>query len=473
MALPQSNREDSHRQKLRQDSEYLKKIEEIKRLSESGKYQEAMEAANEVLADNFDDSLAIFFLAYCLLKTERFGLAYNLFRRCADLNPSKSEPWNNAGMCHQETWNLEDAEKCFRKSLQLEPENAAAMQNLALIYVNKCLPDEALKWISRAEKTNQPTWQALDNKALALLMKGEWKEGWACYRATAGRDKVRQLRAYKEPEEPMWTGERGRVVIYGTQGLGDELSFASCIPDAMKKAEVIIDCDHRLEGLFKRSFPEAKVYGTRFKDVTWEAEIDYSIPSDCLPSIFRNSTEEFPGTQYLRADPERRIQWRALFDTLKRPTIGIAWTGGRKNTGRKKRSLTLDDLEPILRSIDATWVCLEYKDRSEEIESFKKKTGIHIHEWKRATQTQDYDDTAALVAELDCVVSVTTAVIHLSGALGKDCYCLVPNLPRWFYKVEGDSMPWYKSVRLYRQTKGGTWPIQDIANLLKLKYGHR
>jgi ADP-heptose:LPS heptosyltransferase len=120
-------------------------------------------------------------------------------------------------------------------------------------------------------------------------------------------------------------------------------------------------------------------------------------------------------------------------------------------------------------------VSLEYVDHADHIEAFRKKTGIQIHEWKRATQTQDYDDTAGLVAELDCVVSVTTAVIHLAGALGKDCFCLVPSLPRWFYRIEGDSLPWYKSVRLYRQPKGESWdkPIEQIANTLKLRYGSR
>jgi Flp pilus assembly protein TadD len=454
---------------------YLKRIEEVRRLAEDvGNYQEAMTKANELLTDNFNDSLALFLLGYCLLKTERFGLAYNIFRRVVELTPNKSEPWNNAGMCHQEMWNLEDAERCFRKSLQLEPNDPAAMNNLALVYINRCLPDEAMKWIRRAEQTGKSTWEGLDNKALALLMLGQWQEGWAAYKATAGRQKVRQLRSYCEPEEPFWEGQRGSVVVYGTQGIGDELSFASCIPDMMEKNEVIVDCDHRLEGLFRRSFPQAKVYGTRFKEAKWNEKIDYSVPIDCLPSYFRNKNEDYPGTPYLKADPERRLQWRSLFDTMRKPVIGLSWTGGRKNTGKKKRSLTLDQLEPILRSVDATWVSLEYVDHADHIEAFTKRTGIEIKEWKRATQTQDYDDTAALVAELDCVVSVTTAVIHLAGALGKDCFCLVPSLPRWWYGLEGDTSRWYKSLRMYRQPKDD-WskPIKEISNVLKLRYGSR
>lgn len=458
MALPKNDEQNPRR----------KKLEEARQLASREDYQGCLQVANEVLSEDFSDAIALFLVGYCLLKTERFGLAYNVFRMVSAMQPDRSEPWNNAGMCHQETWNLDDAEKCFRKSLQLEPGNVAAMQNLALICVNRCQPEEALKWISRAEKSEKPSWEALDNKALALLMKREWKEGWECYKQTAGRHKMRQLRAYRDPEEPMWEGQKGTVVVYGTQGLGDEVSFASCIPDAIEKADVIVDCDHRLEGLFRRSFPKAKVYGTRFKDPTWKADVDYSTPIDCLPSIFRNRTEDFPGAPYLKADPERRIQWRALFDTLKKPVIGIAWTGGLNNTGKKKRSLSLESLEPILRSVDATWVSLEYRDRNDEIQAFAEQ-GIQIHQWKRATQTDDYDDAAGLVSELDLVISVTTAAVHLSGALGKECWCIAPNRPRWWYGLEGD-LPWYKSVKMFRQDKEGTWPIEEISRLLKLRY---
>lgn len=413
----------------------------------------------------------MFLMAYCFLKGEKFGLAYNLFMRCIDIHPLKSEPWNNAGMCHQETWNLDDAERCFRKSLELEPGNQAAMANLALIAINRCQPEEALKWIGKAGKVAALNWEALDNKALALLMKRDWKEGWECYRATAGYQKQRPIKKYATPDEPDWNGEPGNVVLYSTQGLGDEISFASCIPDAIQKASITLDCDPRLEGLFRRSFPEAKVYGTRFKDeIPWSEQVDYSLAFDCLPQMFRNRTEDFPGASYLKADPERRIQWNALLKSYGKPAIGIAWTGGLATTGSKKRSLSLEDIAPILKSVDATWVALEYKDRTEDIREFEAKHGIKIHQWERAVSTMDYDDTAGLVAELDLVITVCTAVVHLSGALGKECWCLVPSKPRWWYGISGDDVPWYRSVKLFRQKQSGPWPIDEVKKLLRLRF---
>lgn len=454
MEISKNNEQDSYRQKL----------EEIKQLAEKGEYAESMAMAMQCVDEDFDDALALFMVGYNLLKMEKFGLAYNVFRRVAVLQPNRAEPWNNAGMCHQETWNLDDGEKCFRRALQLEPDkNVAALQNIALIHVNRCNPEEALKWCRRAEETKMESWETKDTKALALLMLRQWEEGWRLYDETAGRHKQRQLRYYSDPPEPRWRGEKGSVVVYGMQGIGDEISFASCIPDAMKKADVIIDCDKRLEGLFRRSFPGARVYGTRFKPRYWNDHADYSIPCDCLPHLFRNKNEDFPGTQFLGADPERRLQWRALFDTYKKPVIGIAWTGGVKHTGKGKRSLTLDDYKPILEAVDATWVSLEYRERPDD---------PRIKVFPRATMTNDYDDTAAMVAELDLVITVTTAVVHLSGGLGKECWCLAPNKPRWFYGLEGD-MPWYKSVKMFRQAKDGKWPIDEIVRLLKLRYSCR
>jgi tetratricopeptide (TPR) repeat protein len=465
MALSKSDEQDS-----------LRKIEVAKQAMLEGDSTTTLRLANEVLDKNFDDPIALYLAAQSLQKSGRWGLAYNLFKRVSQLQPERSEPWNMAGMCLEKMWHLDGAEKCFKEALKRNPANHAALQNMSLIEINRCRPDEALKWIERAEKFGVTTWENTDNKAMALLMKRDWS-GWKLYRETSGRTKPRQMRTYNDPDEPMWNGEPGSVVIYGNQGIGDEIAFSSCIVDACKVAEVIVDCDHRIANLFKRSFPEAKVYGTRFKDDRdWDHAIDYSVPVDCLPSIFRNDGE-FPGTPFLKADPERRIQWRALFDTFKRPVIGVAWTGGADHTGRKKRSLSLEQMLPIFKSVEATWVSLEYRDVKDELEEFEMAHGVKILDYPRATRTHellDYDDTAGLVSELDLVISVTTAVVHLSGGLGKECFVLVPSKPRWWYGIQGDETPWYgKPVKLFRQPNEHDWdtPIGQIVKILRLRYG--
>ena len=460
MALPENYKQDSS-----------SKIEKAGRFLESGESAEALVLAGDVLNEEFDNPLALYIAAQSLYRAGRYGLAFNLFKRCAQIDPARPEPWNMQGVCCEQTWRLDEAEKLFKESLKRNPKNYAALENLALVEINRCRPDEALKWCAAVEKLGVETFESLDNKAMALLMKRDWS-GWEYYRQTSGHTKQRPLRAYNDPEEPVWNGEPGSVVVYSNQGIGDEIAFASCVPDACEKAEIILDCDERMEGLFRRSFPKAKVYGTRFKESRdWDHLVDYSTPIDCLPSLFRKKDSDFTGRPYLVADPERRVQWRALFDTYKKPVIGIAWTGGIQHTGARKRSLTLEQLQPVFESVDAVWVSLEYRDRRKQIEEFRLETGIEIKDFPRAVHAVDYDETAALVAELDSVVSVCTAAVHLSGALGKDCFCLAPNKPRWFYGMDGD-IPWYRSVKMFRQAKDGTWPLEELITRLRLKHGH-
>jgi hypothetical protein len=453
VAIPQDDEQDTSRE-----------VALAAKAVDQENYTEAIGLAADVLEKEFDNPLALYVAGMALYRTKRHGLAYTLFKRCAQIDNSRPEPWNMLGVCAEQTWQMDLAERHFKESLKRNPSGHEAMENLSLVELNRCNPDESLKWAARAEAVGSKTHENNENRAMALLMKRDWS-GWKYYKEASGGTKQRTLRNYCG--EPMWNGEPGLVGVYGNQGMGDEIAFASCIPDAAKKASLIIECDERLEGLFKRSFPYAKVYGTRLKESRdWDHLVDYSIPVDSLPYFFRQKDEDFPGTPYLVADPERRLQWRALFDSYKKPVIGISWSGGTTLTGSGKRSLGLENWIPILKSIDAVWVSLEYKDRRQKIAEFQEETGIEIKNFERAVNVLNYDETAAMVAELDLVISVTTAVVHLSGALGKQCWCIAPNKPRWFYGLQGD-LPWYKSVKMFRQSPDGKWPTEEITRRLR------
>lgn len=182
-----------------------------------------------------------------------------------------------------------------------------------------------------------------------------------------------------------------------------------------------------MQGLFRRSFPEIEIYGTRNNpDKHWKdwRTIDYSCLIGSLAYHYRNKDTDFPGKPYLVADPERVTQWKSLLNTLPGQKVGIAWTGGMKNTFSHRRSMTLEEMLPILKTPGVTWVSLQYKDPTAEIRAFERQYGIKIHHWKRAAESADYDDMAALMKSLDCVVSVQTAGVHLAGALGVKCFVL-------------------------------------------------
>jgi hypothetical protein len=310
------------------------------------------------------------------------------------------------------------------------------------------------------------------NRGMAYLAFRRWREGWEGYTRNLGFNKDRKERIYGD--EKRWDGSKSlNIVCFGEQGIGDEITFASILNDlTFDSKSVALECDRRLEGLFKRSFPLCDVFGTRYKsDHPWSEGIkfDARVALGDLPKFYRNNGE-FPGTSYLAPSPEMSLQWRTLLRSLgPKLKVGIAWNGGISETGKDRRSIKLEALLPILKQ-DCDFISLEYKDPTAELEQLEETHGIKVHHWSWGVEAYDYDQTAALVAELDLVISVTTTVVLTAGALGKECWTLVPEKPIWMYCVDGD-FPWFHSVKVFRQN--GAWPVLEIAEKLKERIGDR
>lgn len=378
-------------------------------------------------------------MGYIMLECERFGLGYHIYQRLVELKPDHSDTWLNMGMC-LESIHIEKALECFNKALKLNPDNYKALANVGLVSLLTGNPKRCIHLCKQALAKDPNILAATHNMGLAQLMIKDWSNGWANYFKTLGVKHRKQV-DYRVPE---WKGEKGTVLVYGEQGVGDEMLYASCIPDLLKTNKVIIDSDKRLESLFKRSF-DVPVFGTRFdKDSPIMAEkFDYSCAIGQLPYFFRRNGE-FPGNAYLKVDPERSLQWRALFDSLPGKKIGIAWNGGLPSTGAKKRSLTIEDFEPLFNKSD-TFISLDYLETNDKLKCYPE-----------VMKGRSIDDMAPLVAELDYIVSCTTTVVHLAGALGTKCYTLVPTNAPWIFGDEG-GYDWSDSVELIRQRKGEKW----------------
>jgi Tfp pilus assembly protein PilF len=429
---------------------------------------EAVKLATDKLNENPDDALSLFVIAEAYSRAERFGLAANLYQRITQLRPDRLEPWNNLGMCYSGLNLDHKAREAFMQAHRVDPASHLPTANLAMAAFQAGDIPQAISWCKKTLAIEPESRAAQSTLSLCQLSRGEWEDGFRNYQASLG-GKFRKINKYRpgDDNEPFWDGTPGKsVVVYGEQGIGDEIMFSSCILDAEKTCStVILECDHRLTNLFKRSFPNVHVYGTRRQKegVTWIAEetIDYSIPIGQLPQFFRKSPQDCPGMPYLTADPERRTQWRALFDSWgPKPKIGICWSGGTKANRLKERAIGLQAFKPLFEAIDADWVSLQYKDPTKEI----RESGFHVKHFKRACETDDYDDTAALIAELDMVIGVHTAAHHMAGALGVPGIVLVPSKTIWIYEL--DSLPWYRSATLCKQKKGETWPqtLKRLAN---------
>jgi tetratricopeptide (TPR) repeat protein len=435
-----------------------------------GDLENALQVSNEVINDDPDHPVALLIAGRICMKMGRYGMSYNLLKRSLSLQDRYDTRANLAAACIP-MYRRDEAKRLLQECRRIKPQDERALALLCLLAVYDCNPRLAIDLGEKALAMNPALWDVHESVGYAHLMLGDFEKGFAGYERFVGKTKHRPI---DQPSEgcPYWQGEDGlNLVVRGEQGIGDEISFASILPEVIaRQKSVVFDCYEKLHGLFKRSFPRIEIHPTRMdKPADKDWRIGRKFDAHCLigslASHYRKSKDAFHGKPYLVADPERRVQWRALLDALPGKKIGIAWTGGRKDTGREFRSMPLEKLLPILKVPGASFVSLQYQDPTDEIAEMESVHGIKVHHWKRAAEAADYDDTAALVAELDLVISVCTSVVHLSGGLGKECWVLVPNKARWFYGVKGSASPWYGSVEMFRQEE--EWPIAQVAARLR------
>jgi tetratricopeptide (TPR) repeat protein len=399
----------------------------ILKLDQLGMYAEALHIAERSqveLGENFE---TCFFLAYARYSTGDLQGAIDAGRRAVSFRTDVPGIYVTLGSALLSMGKAEEAAASYKRALKVMPDYPDALFHLGMLN----------------------------------LMRGRYREGWAGFEY---RFKIR--RAIKRRCEPRWNGTAlgGRVLhVMREQGIGDDIMYSSCYPRLIRDAKhCFIECEPRLEKLFARSFPQATfipIVDNAIKEaVLRRDDIDVRIFSASVPGYLRNSIRDFPPHQgYLRPDAERTMFWReklsALGVGLK---VGISWRGGTVYTNRSRRTLTLAQLQPLLALPGVHWVNLQYGERTAEIAGFKAAHGIHITDWAEAIDG-DYDETAALVNELDLVISVCTSVIHLAGALGRPVWVMVPLAPEWRYGLEGETMPWYPTARLLRQTEAGSW----------------
>lgn len=432
--------------------------------AEAGNLDEAYRIADEHLRENPNAIGPLALMVYVMLSSHKPSIAYTLAKRCTELSPRDSGCWMNLGMAANDLWRDKEAERYYRRALKFctrDSQRSKVLVNLAAVLIDTGRFVDAEEISRQALALNPESPKSKANLGFCQLANRKWKEGWKNYRYCLGTE-WRPKTVYDN--EPEWDGKsKGKVVLWAEQGLGDVISFASMVPDAAEKADIILDVDKRLEGLFKRSFPQCTVYGTReAKKGKWdEGSIDYSLPMGQCGEYFRLKDSDFPGTPYLTPDPDRVFMWEQLFKSKKKPVIGLAWRGGIPRTGAKYRQWDLQQLLPILRSVDAHWVSLQYKPASKEIAAFRKEhPDIDLVEYPHATLTHDYDDTVAMTAALDHVVCMQTAITHVCGGLGVPCWVFVPKNSQWRYGSDGEEFIWAKSVRVIRQSKRGHWETE-------------
>jgi hypothetical protein len=372
----------------------------------------------------------------------------------------------NLGVLLTDLTRFDEALDCLRESLRINPQSHEAHDNLGSTLGRLGDYDAALAAHNRAIKLQPYHADAHRNRSFIWLIRGDFEQGWAEYEWRLRSPRYVGL----SPECPRWNGEdlTGKtILLHSEQGVGDTIQFIRYVAQVREhnpKAVVVI-CAECLLRLISR-FP-----GVDFVTVAGNPVPDYEVHASLLslPAIVHTTLDTVPSQiPYLSAHPSTIEFWRSILASVREPVdsqsqpqvnVGIVWQGNPRHRSDRTRSFPLRALEPLARIPGVRLISLQRDDGVDQLRALDGR--FHVAEiWDRVRESEaprDFLDTAAIIGQLDLVVTPDTAVAHLAGSLGARVWVALSSVGEWRWLLERDDSPWYPSMRLFRQTSPGDW----------------
>jgi tetratricopeptide (TPR) repeat protein len=420
-------------------------------LAELGRHEAALASYEQAIARDPDHAQAHNNLGNLLSDGARYLEALQHYERASEIRTDFIDAWVNRANLLRRLTRYEKALSSSERAIQINPDHPQAHSSRGAVLASLGRYDEALSSYRRAIELKPDLAEGLWNKAIVHLSRGEWGEGWSLYEA---RWKVKSLGLTQHCADlPAWRGQesiQGKVVLlHAEQGYGDTLQFcryASLV--AARGARVILGVPSALQSLMRSLEGVAQV-------VTQGAPppFDHHCPLLSLPLAFGTELASIPAPRrYLSADPGARARWGARLGPRTGPRIGLVWSGSATHTNDLNRSIALESVLPLTQ-YGAQFVSLQKEIRGLDAPAFARAPNIR----RFGDELIDFADAAALVSELDLVISVDTSIAHLAGALGKPVWILLPYVADWRWLQEREDSPWYPSARLFRQPAARDW----------------
>jgi len=395
-------------------------------LRAQGKMPEARDAALRAVDLEPGNAEALSALGSVQKALGEIDTALENCRAAVNLNPRSAEFHFNLGDVLRSAEDLEGAVESYETAVRLNPRLTVAYNNLAVIREEQGNATEAVRLWESALKHDPGNVGFETSLSRAYLTCGELAKSLDYGEAgfAAGLRKPNR----KIPL-PRWEGEPlegRRLLIWREQGLGDEVRFANCYPDVLAQGGTcIIEADPRLVPIFQRSFPGAEVRPETKNDALAAKDADLQIPAGSLPRLFRRTYDAFPTRPYLKPDSDLVEKWTERLESdCRGRKIGICWRSGLLTRERSRHYSNLEDWEALLRLPGYSFVNLQYGDGEKEIAAAESAFGCKIHRWPDLDLKDDLEQVLALIQSLDLIVTSSTAVADLAGALGKDTWRL-------------------------------------------------
>lgn len=472
---------------------------------QAGDLEQAEMLCREILAQQPDRDDALNLLGVMAFRAGYNDIALELIRRAIRVNPSMAEYHSNLGNLQRAAGNAQEAIASYQAALKIKPNSpevysnlgcalagegrldeavaahrsavalnpnlAEAHSNLGNTLVDQCRIDEAIAAYRSAVSIDPEHAEVQCNLAMCLLLKGEWESGWRAYEWRLKCDDGQG--SSLNFAQPRWQGEAigGRtILLHAEQGLGDAIQFiryAGLV--AGRQGRVIVQCQAELIELFKQ-LPEVAEWIATGDELP---AFDVHCPLMSLPSVFGTTLGSIPPqSPRFRAAADRSEFWRArLASDSAKLKVGMVWAGNPKHRNDRNRSIEWSLLAPLAQVPDVQLFSLQKSP------TWQTGSAGQDPPWLDYTEElHDFADTAALIENLDLVISVDTAVAHLVGSMGKPVWVLLPFAPDWRWMLNCSDSPWYPTMRLFRQDRPGDWPSvidRVVTELTSLSAAHQ
>jgi tetratricopeptide (TPR) repeat protein len=396
--------------------------------------------------------------AEVLFDLDRQAEAFAAYDHIVTHWPDSAGVFNSLGIASHALGRYDEALAQYGKALSIDPKHVNAWYNAGIALRVLGRYDAALIHFARAVAVKPDFADAHYNAAMCKLEAGDFAAGWPLYewRLQATQRAPRQ----RKFAQPLWLGDRdiaGKTILLWTdEGAGDMMQMARYAPLlSAQGARVVLEAWAPLARLLERmtGISEVVAYGENLP------EFDLHCPIMSLPLAFKTTLDTIPADiPYLRADDARVVAWRERLAALPGRKVGLTWAGNPHYPLDKHRSIALSQLAPLGSVRDVTFVSLQKSAAAQQAATqpvWELPTDLILCDW--TAELIDFDDTAALIAALDLVISVDTATVHLAGALGKPVWMLNRYDTCWRWLRDRDDSPWYPSLRLFRQLQPGDW----------------
>jgi len=421
-------------------------------LRATGRLEEAMAAYEQALLLDAGYAEAHHNMGNVFFSQRRYAAAVEKYNRVISLDPQRIEAYNSSAIALQYLGQYDAAIERCREVLLRKPDYAEAYNTAASILLKKGHCAEAIENYRRALQLKADYAEAHSNLGMTLLSCGQFEEGWAEYAWRLKTDKAAHLRGRPAP---CWDGASfagKRLLVRHEQGFGDNIQFMRYLPMVKRLGgKVTCEVPRPLVGL-SAGLPGVDEVVEVQSGTASAGQFDLHVPLLELPKIFRTTLETIPAdVPYLYADPAKAQYWRPRFSRTDL-NVGIVWAGQPAHPEDQTRSCHLRHFLPLSQIAQVRLFGLQKGSAAAQAKDLAAGSLLNVGE-----QLEDFTDTAAVVENLDLIISVDTAVLHLAGAMAKPVWALLPSSPDWRWMLDRPDSPWYPTMKLFRQPQYGRW----------------